>query len=344
MKFNKKNIPLDEFIDSALYKKKIGYYMHKNPFGQKGDFVTAPNISILFSEMVAIWCIAFWENLKHPKKINIIELGAGNGELMYQIIKVFNKFKLNCNYFILEKSQYLKKIQKKKLSSNKVIWIKSINQIKTGPNIFLANEFFDALPIKQFIKKNKKWFEIKVSKNKNGNFEKINSITNIKKLEKQIKINLSDNQKFIEFSPLTYKFLKIISKKINKLHGGLLIIDYGYLNKEMKNTIQSVYKHNFNNIFNNLGKSDITYNINFFLLRKIAKKFDLKVGGLTTQKRFLINLGILHRAEILAKNLRFLKKADIYHRLKRLIDKRFMGEIFKVMFLTSKNIKFKTGF
>ena len=65
---------------------------------------------------------------------------------------------------------------------------------------------------------------------------------------------------------------------------------------------------------------------------------------MTTQKRFLINLGILHRAEILAKNLRFLKKADIYHRLKRLIDKRFMGEIFKVMFLTSKNIKFKTGF
>ncbi len=344
---NNKHIPFDKFIDIALYHKKTGYYMKKNPFGKDGDFITAPNISILFSEMLAIWCLAFWEHLGCPKKINIIELGAGNGEMMYQMIKVFerfNKFRESSNYFILEKSQFLKKIQKKKLNSHKITWLNSINKLKNGPNIFLANEFFDALPIKQFIKKNNKWYEKSIKKNNINKFEFVNVITNIKDLEKKIKINLSKNQKIIEFSPLTYDYLNIISKKINIFQGGLLIVDYGYLKKKMRDSLQSVYKHNFNNVLDNFGKSDITYNLNFFLLKKIVKKLNLKVVGLTSQRNFLTKLGILDRAEILAKNLQFSKKADIYYRIKRLIDRNFMGELFKVMFVTGKNIKFKLGF
>ena len=344
---NNKHIPFDKFIDIALYHKKTGYYMKKNPFGKDGDFITAPNISILFSEMLAIWCIAFWEHLGYPKKINIIELGAGNGEMMYQMIKAFkrfNKFRESSNYFILEKSQFLKKIQKKKLNSHKITWLNSINKLKNGPNIFLANEFFDALPIKQFIKKKNKWYEKSIKKNNINKYEFVNVITNIKNLEKKIEINLSKNQKIIEFSPLTYDYLNIISKKINTFQGGLLIVDYGYLKKKMRDSLQSIYKHNFNNVLDNFGKSDITYNLNFFLLKKIVKKLNLKVAGLTSQRNFLTRLGILDRAEILAKNLQFSKKADIYYRIKRLIDRNFMGELFKVMFVTGKNIKFKLGF
>ena len=344
---NNKHISFDKFVDIALYHKKTGYYMKKNPFGKDGDFITAPNISILFSEMLAIWCIAFWEHLGYPKKINIIELGAGNGEMMCQMIKVFerfNKFRESSNYFILEKSQFLKKIQKKKLNSHKITWLNSINKLKNGPNIFLANEFFDALPIKQFIKKKNKWYEKSIIKNNINKFEFVNVITNIKDLEKKIKINLSKNQKIIEFSPLTYDYLNIISKKINTFQGGLLIVDYGYLKKKMRDSLQSIYKHKFNNILDNFSKSDITYNLNFFLLKKIVKKLNLKVAGLTSQRNFLTRLGILNRAEILAKNLQFSKKADIYYRIKRLIDRNFMGELFKVMFVTGKNIKFKLGF
>jgi len=344
---NNKHISFDKFVDIALYHKKTGYYMKKNPFGKDGDFITAPNISILFSEMLAIWCIAFWEHLGYPKKINIIELGAGNGEMMYQMIKVFerfNKFRESSNYFILEKSQFLKKIQKKKLNSHKITWLNSINKLKNGPNIFLANEFFDALPIKQFIKKKNKWYEKSIIKNNINKFEFVNVITNIKNLEKKIEINLSKNQKIIEFSPLTYDYLNIISKKINTFQGGLLIVDYGYLKKKMRDSLQSIYKHKFNNILDNFSKSDITYNLNFFLLKKIVKKLNLKVAGLTSQRNFLTRLGILDRAEILAKNLQFSKKADIYYRIKRLIDRNFMGELFKVMFVTGKNIKFKLGF
>ena len=83
------NIPLDKYINLSLYDKKNGYYMKKNPFGKKGDFTTAPNISRLFSEMIAIWTIDFWENLGCPKKFNLIELGAGNGEMMKIILEYF---------------------------------------------------------------------------------------------------------------------------------------------------------------------------------------------------------------------------------------------------------------
>ena len=97
-------------------------------------------------------------------------------------------------------------------------------------------------------------------------------------------------------------------------------------------------------VLNNFGQSDITYNLSFKLVEKILKKFNLKICGMTTQKKFLINLGILKRAEIISKNLPFSKKADIYFRVKRLIDKNSMGELFKVMLATKKNVNFQTGF
>ena len=115
---NNTKIPLDRFINKVLYDKNNGYYMKKSPIGYKGDFITSPSISIMFSEMIAVWIISFWEKLGCPKKINIVELGAGNGDMMLQILKTiekFDKFKLSSNFIIYEKSPYLKKLQKKKL-------------------------------------------------------------------------------------------------------------------------------------------------------------------------------------------------------------------------------------
>ena len=344
----KKNdiLTVDKYIYEALYNSNCGYYMKGNPFGENGDYITAPNISILYSEMIAIWIILFWENLKCPKKFNLVELGSGNGEMMRQIIKTFDRFlvfKNCCKINILEKSIYLKKIQKQKLKNKNIKWLKNLNEISNIPNIFVANEFFDALPIKQFIKK-KNWYERNVKFSKINEPEFIDILTNIKKLEKKIGFKISHKQKFIEFSPLTIKYLKLISKKIKFNEGGLLIIDYGYLDKNMKNTLQSISNHKYNNVLDNFGKADITYGINFKLIEKIVKKFDLKVIGVTSQKKFLTNLGILNRAEIVSKNLPFSKKADIYFRIKRLIDKDTMGELFKVMLATKQNSKFQIGF
>ena len=340
-------LTLDQYINKALYNNKMGYYMKSNPFKNNRDYITSPNISILFSEMIAVWIISFWENLKSPKKFNLIELGAGNGEMMKQILNTFNnfpKFKKCCKIYILEKSNYLKKIQKKNLQNKKVNWLKNLNQINNLPSIFIANEFFDALPIKQFMKIKKKWYERKIQFNKKNDPKFINIQTNINSLDKEIGFKISYNQKFIEYSPLANTYLKIISNKIKHSGGGILIIDYGYLDKNMKNTLQSISKHKYNNVLNNFGKSDITYGINFNLIERIIKKFQLKVSGITSQKKFLLNLGILKRAEIISKNLPFSKKADIYFRIKRLIDENSMGELFKVMFATKKNIEFQTGF
>ena len=348
MKIKKNTVlTIDQYINEALYNNKFGFYMKSNPFGKNGDYITSPNISILFSEMIAIWIISFWENLKYPKKFNLIELGAGNGEMMKQILNTFENFPLFqncCKIHILEKSTYLKNIQKQNLKNKNIKWLKNLNEISNRPNIFIANEFFDALPIKQFIKKEQKWYERNIKFSKINKPEFLNILTNIKKFEKKIGFNISYKQKFIEYSPLTMEYLKIISKKIRINGGGILIIDYGNFDKTMKNTLQSISKHKYNNVLNNFGQSDITYSINFKLIEKIVKKLSLKVSGITNQKNFLINLGILKRAEIISKNLSFSKKTDIYFRVKRLVDKNLMGELFKVMLITKQNTNFQTGF
>ena len=158
----KKSIPLDQFINISLYDKKFGYYMKKNPFGQEGDFITAPLISNLFGEMIAIWCVAFWEYIGKPKKILLVELGPGDGSLCKDLLRTFRQFK---NFYdsleinLLEISDNLKKIQKLKINNRKIKWIKKIEEINSGPIIFLGNEFFDALPIKQIYKKKRLFFE-----------------------------------------------------------------------------------------------------------------------------------------------------------------------------------------
>ena len=341
------NLSLDHFINHSLYDKKSGYYMKKNPFGKKGDFITAPNISRLFSEMISVWTIAFWQSLGSPKKFNLIELGAGNGEMMKDIIETlqnFPNFFNSCNFMIHEKSPSLIKIQKRKLKKNKITWINQINKVGNFPILFLANEFFDAIAIKQFIKKKNLWFEkfVKFENSKKAYF--FEKKINIKNLEKKINLKISKNQNFIEYSELGLNYLKEISKIIKKNSGGLLVIDYGDSNRKMRNTLKGISNHKFANIFKDIGNTDITHNINFSLFKKFIKQIGNLDSNLTSQKKFLLKLGIKERAEIISKNLNFSEKANIYYRLKRLIDDQQMGSLFKVMLIKNKKNKFNLGF
>ena len=170
-------VSLDKFIKDSLYNKETGYYSKKKSFGTKGDFITSPLISHLYSEMLAIWCVAFWEKLNKPKVIRIIELGPGDGTMCFEMINVFKRFNsfYNCvKINLLEISKDLIKKQKVKLRNEKVKWISDLNQIKSGPIIFIGNEFFDALPIKQLKKKNNNFLEKYASFSKNK--KKINFI------------------------------------------------------------------------------------------------------------------------------------------------------------------------
>ena len=221
--------------------------MNKDPFGITGDFTTAPNISRLFSEMIAVWTINFWQSLGSPKKFNLIELGAGNGEMMKIMIESFKRFPsfFNCcNIIIHEKSPYLVKKQKANIKFKNIKWMSNLKNINNLPNIFLANEFFDAIPIKQFLKNENIWFErfVHISNKKKLSFT--NKKVNVKALEKKINFKISEKQNFIEYSPLGLSYLINIFKFIKKNKGGLLIIDYGYFSEKMKDTLQAIHKKN----------------------------------------------------------------------------------------------------
>ena len=344
----KKSIPLDQFINISLYDKKFGYYMKKNPFGKDGDFITAPLISNLFGEMLAIWCVAFWEHIGQPRKFLIVELGPGDGTLCKDLLKTFRQFKNFYNSLeinLLEISGKLKTIQKIKINNKKVKWIKKIKEINQGPVIFLANEFFDALPIKQIYKKKKLFFEKFVTlSNDNKKIRFLHKrVSN--NLIKHIKdLNIISAGDTIEYPIEALKFLKVIAKKINKFDGGLLALDYGYTAKENQNTLQSIKKHKYTNLFLAPSHSDITSHINFKLFHKVLEKNNLNVKEITTQSEFLKKIGILERADILSKKMAFKAKANMFYRLKRLLDYREMGNLFKVMFAQKKDGKFSLGF
>ena len=348
MKINRSTrLPLDKFIELALYDKNYGYYVKKNPFGKEGDFITAPNITRLFSEIIAIWIITFWKSIDSPKKFNLLELGAGNGEMMKIITETLKNFPecfVACNFMIHEKSNFLIKEQKKNLISEKISWVKDIKKINSYPTLYLANEFFDALPIKQFFKKKEGWVERFVELKNPKQVEFKEEKTNIFKLEQNLKFEISKNQNIIEYSPETFEYLKTICEIIQKNSGGILIIDYGYLNSKMHETLQAVKNHEYSNVLENIGDADITYNINFNLFKKFTNQFDSLNSIITNQKKFLTSMGILQRAEIVSKNIPFSKKTDLFYRIRRLIDKKQMGELFKVMLIKNIKNKFRTGF
>ena len=340
LKFFKKSksLPIDKFFYSVLYDKKYGYYSSKYPFGEKGDFITAPKVSNLFSEMIGIWMVSTWEIFGKPKNFNIVELGPGDGclaNILLGVFKKFPKFNDSKNFFLFEESNLLKRIQKKNIKTGKIKWIKNFNQIKKGPVVFFGNEFFDALPIKQFKRKQNSLFEKYYTLGKNNKIKEL-----FKRASKEdVKIiksyKILKKLKFIEYPKMGLYELNKMIKKISELNGCLILIDYGYLKPNNQNTLQSVIKHKKNPILKDLGKADITSHVNFSLLKEFFQRKNLNVEEIISQREFLNNMGIIKRAELIAKSMKFNKQADLYLRLRRLLSPSSMGDLFKVI-LASK--------
>ncbi len=342
-----KKIPIDKFIFNAMYDKNYGYYSKKIPFGKNGDFITSPGISPLFSETIALWIIAFWEHLEKPKIFNIVELGPGSGQMCSTLVRVFKKFPLffkSANIFLYEKSKALEDLQKKNLNCEKINWIKNFSKIKKGPVIFLGNEFFDAIPIKQFKKINNILYEKYVKLENNSKIVTSFKKANLKSIIELKKYNLLKTNSFIEFPKQGLIELNPIINTIKKLNGGLLLIDYGFLKQENKNTLQSVINHKKNMIFKNVGNADITALVNFNLLEKYLRKKKLKLNNIVTQEFFLKKMGIVNRAEIVSQKMNFKEKSDLYLRLQRLLSTTQMGKLFKVISAFKLKNKFLMGF
>ena len=330
--------PVDEFIEKVLYEPNLGYYTKKIPFGSQGDFVTSPTISNLFSEIIGIWIISSWEKLGKPKNFNFIELGPGDGSLSKVLVDTFKKFpELNnsINIYLYEKSDFLISIQKKKLKDSKIKWIKNFNKIKKGPIIFFGNEFFDAIPIKQFSYEKNLLLEKCYVINSNIGLNEAYQIASREDVAKIKTFKVLKGLKFIEYPKLGLIELDKMVKKISEQTGGILLIDYGYLNIINRSTLQTVMKNkkmDMDSLFKNLGKADITSLVNFSLLEEYFKKKKLKVKKIVSQKFFLEKMGIIERAKVLEKKMNMKQLDYMSLTLKRLLHKDLMGDLFKVIF------------
>ena len=331
-------IPFDKFVEKVLYKPNIGYYTKKIPFGRAGDFITAPTISNLFSEIISIWVVSSWEELGKPRYFNFVELGPGDGSFAKVFVNTLKKFPNlfnSINIYLYEKSEFLKNIQKEKLKDSKIKWINNFDKINKGPVIFFGNEFFDAIPIKQFTYKKKLLLEKYCYLDRVKGFKEVYQRAKIEDIKEIKNFKVLKDLKFIEFPKLGILEMSKIVKKIKKLSGGVLLIDYGYTKLLNKSTIQMVMQNKkvrTDDFFKNLGKADITSLVNFSLLKEYFLKNEMNVKKIVTQKFFLEKMGIVERAKILEKKMDLKQKNYMLSTLNRLLNKKLMGDLFKVIF------------
>ena len=337
-----KPISIEKFIEISLYGKD-GYYLHSNVLGSKGDFVTSPEISQLFGEILGFYILNFWQK-KIKKKFNLIELGPGNGTLLIDIMNIAKRFKdfnSALSIKLIEKNINLIKKQKNNFSKfnlniDNIVWHQSFRNNFRKPIIVIANEFFDCLPINQFYKKKDTWYKKMIQYDHNNKIFKLKDIkvTNHKTLSD---IASYKPLNILEISKSREKIFSQICKNLLNMGGLLITIDYGYLEKPKNFTLQSVYKNNYSNVLDNIGQQDITSLVDFKSLISIAKSYNLKIDIFTSQRDFLIQNGILERAKKILASCKASQQKIINNGLDRIIDKDNMGSIFKVLVIS--NIK-----
>ena len=335
---NKKNFRLDKFIEMALFGNN-GYYLRKKPIGRKFDFVTSPEISQMFGEIIGVYLVYNWKE-KINSKFNLIELGPGNGTLFKDIertTKILPNFFENADVNLIEINKELRKIQKKNLNyfrQSKIRWSKALNFRSKLPSIIYSNEFFDCFPVRQFLNDNNHWFERYVKFN-----EKENKYYSINKrvISKKILDYLSKykRQKIYEVSYSRNKYFEQICKYLKKNRGICILIDYGY-NKKIKNfTLQAIYNHKKTSIFENIGQQDISSHVNFNELIEIAKQNKLQINEFVTQRDFLIKYGILERKKKLLTKNSNLNKNLLDEEVDRLINVDRMGKLFNFLVVSN---------
>lgn len=356
-------ISVADFINEALFNKKYGYYQKKLPIGKKGDFITAPEISQVFGELIAAYFLNFFSS-KYPNidkdftaKISLVEMGAGNATLMKDILTTIKKFAdreisaakfflKNVQFNIIETSPALQKQQKKNLqkilgeTKISLSWYESFAQFKAKNKksviYFVANELFDCFAIHQFIKRNNSWHEIKITW-QDEKFVLFDSGFNeaVNKIVQDLVTKYSDATKakygaIFEHSFSAGAFMNELSDFIKQNSGLALIIDYGYFYGDFSSSLQALQNHQKQDIFYEIGNSDLTSLVNFYYLHEIAKVHDLQCF-FSTQRDFLLALGIEKRRDILLQNKNQKQQEEINNSINRLIDKDQMGELFKCL-------------
>lgn len=328
-------ITVAEFMNECLMHPKYGYYQREKVFGTKGDFTTSPEISQMFGEMIGLWLVDQWKAIGCPPEFNLVECGPGRGTLMADILHAAanqTAFIKAASVVFVEKSKQLKSEQKKRVAD--ALWIEDINALPDGPTLLVANEFFDALPIHQFQKHDGLWLERKIGI-KDGKLNWSLSAPSAALSIMPESLNASENGSIVELCPTAMSTAGTIAAHIAKYSGAALIIDYGYDKSAVGDTFQAMKDHQYSYPLDNIGTSDLTAHVNFDMIADAARQKGVTIHGPVAQGPFLMSIGMGERAMGLSKDGETKEQEHILSALMRLTSPDQMGELFRVLALTS---------
>ncbi len=341
-------ISLDRYMDLALAHPEHGYYRTRDPLGREGDFTTAPEISQMFGELLGLWSVDMWQKLGSPNALNLIEFGPGRGTLMADALRAAQlvpAFADAAKVVFLETSPPLRAEQKKRVPN--ASWIDAVEALPDGPCLILANEFFDALPIKQFQKTGNGWQERCVALQSSADsdrpiFEYSLADTLTEPSTFAASVRDAPEGSLAELCPVGLAIMEQMRTHFDANPGAALIIDYGYAQSASGDSFQALKGHKFVDPLAEPGEADLTAHVDFEALAKPYSK--ATVCGPTEQRAFLEALGINTRANTLAATANEQQRRDITSALKRLTERDAMGSLFKVMAVTSQSVPAPAGF
>ena len=334
-------ITVAEYMATALTDPDGGYYRRADPLGAAGDFTTAPEISQLFGELIGAWLIDCWVQAGRPARIHLVELGPGRGTLMADALRIGRQapdWLAAVELHLVEINPALRVEQDKALSSYRPRWHDGFATVPDGPAMLVANEFFDALPVRQLVFWDGAWRERLVDWSPSAGFHFAIS-PKPSSLSYLLPQGLAAHQGAVyELSPSAIAEATAIAKRI-AAHGGVaLIVDYGRSQSATGDTLQAVRSHNRASVLDEPGKADLSAHVDFAVLRRLACDLGLQASGPVGQGAFLAALGIDMRAGRLKRDIAADRAADIDRAVSRLTEPAAMGELFKVMAMTPPGI------
>jgi SAM-dependent MidA family methyltransferase len=329
-------IPVSEYMALCLFDPRDGYYTTREPFGTEGDFITAPEISQMFGELVAVWLYQAWQAIGSPIPITVAEIGPGRGTLMQDMLRTLSRldagFIETAGFAMIETSPRLAGIQQNTLAgaAARPHWYETVDALPETPLLIVGNELFDAVPIRQFVRTQKGWRERMVGLDDE---EQLAFFAGAASLDPSL---LPDGAAeasqgaIVELAPARSALMASIAEQIARNGGAGLFIDYGYLKPGVGDTLQALRQHRHEDVLASPGEADLTSHVDFAALASIARTHGLD-ARLTTQGAFLLGMGLLERAGRLGAKADAAGREKLAGEVERLAGPQAMGELFKVM-------------
>ena len=330
-----------EFMNWCLTSRDGAYYREGNPLGAHGDFVTAPEVSQIFGELVAVWAATVWQAMGQPASLVLVELGPGRGTLMQDALRAARSVPgfLDAAYVhLVESSETLREIQKETLSPIcKPHWHDEISTVPEAPAIVIANEFFDAMPVEQYIFSGGAWHQRVVTLDSSG--DPVFAVGDPARPPGALLPAVAPREgDILETHPLLDPLMNEFGRRAILDPFAMLIADYGYERPDYGDTLQAVRNHGYANPLEAPSETDLSAHVNFAELRLAAEDGGLASWGPLSQGEFLLALGLEHRLRKLLTSAREDQRAALYLGARRLVDPYQMGSLFKTMAVTSLDL------